>query len=69
MAPRKKADTHGLDAGEGIVGERRTDDGQRIAVTSEGRKVVLADDGSVIERLVGPAYGWESSEGEAEEGE
>ncbi len=62
MARAKKPIGHGLDAGETIVA--RNGD---VAVTSEGRKVVLDADGKVIERLVGPAYGWESDEDEPTE--
>lgn len=59
MARAKKPVGHALDSGETIVAQR--DD---IAVTSEGRKVRLDSAGNVVERLVGPAYGWESDEDE-----
>lgn len=54
----EEATEHHLDAGESILSERSADDGTVIAVTTEGRKVILRD-GLVVERLVGPLYGWE----------
>ena len=61
MATRKPK-ANALDKGETIIGERTDEDGRHIAVTSEGRKVILDADGGVIERLMGPAYGWEVAE-------
>lgn len=58
-----KAKGHALAKGEKIVAENGD-----LAVTSDGRKVRLAD-GKVIERLVGPPYGWESDEAGDDEGE
>lgn len=72
MATRKapaSAPAHALDKSEGIIGERVTDEGVRIVVTTEGRKVILADDGSVVERLVGPVYDWEVESATADEPE
>jgi hypothetical protein len=54
----KEPSGHELDRGEEVIGEA-VREGRRIAVTDVGRKVVLSDDGHVIERLVGPLYSWE----------
>jgi hypothetical protein len=54
-------DRQPLDPNETILGEA-VRDGERIAVTSAGRKVVLDDEGMVIRRLVGPAYASEAQQ-------
>lgn len=53
-----ETEEHPLGDGEGILSQRSADDGTVIAVTTEGRKVILKD-GLVMERLVGPLYEWE----------
>jgi hypothetical protein len=57
----RKPKANALDKGETIVAERTDDEGNHIAVTSEGRKVILDGEG-VKTRLSGPAYAWEASE-------
>lgn len=54
-----------LDKGEKIIAERPTEDGGRVVVTSEGRKVAFDREGRGV-RLIGPPYNWEAAESEAE---
>lgn len=61
MATRKPK-ANALDKGETIIAERTDEDGRHIAVTSEGRKVILDADGGVVERVMGPAFAWEVTE-------
>lgn len=50
-----------FEPGEEITGTADREEG-RVAVTNFGRKVVLNDDGTIAERLMGPPYAWEADE-------
>ena len=62
--PREEIESHPLARGEKVIAQR-----DNIAVTSDGRKVILDGDGKVLERLVGPAYAWELPAARQESGE
>lgn len=51
-----------LEAGEVVTAERTAEDGSRIIVTNQGRKVSIMD--GVPTRLTGPEFSWEQPDAE-----